>query len=408
MVQANQNIIKPENEFWKRVKFSMHKDDLDQSIVEIDRTSQLLERLREKSQQEQQSMVQMTSLTSKAVARRLQKVQERAASLYQAVAQSWRHSCHLRHSTRLYLDSRIEGFEAKEMAPKVIGRTKIDFSLALEGCAKQSYHSCTVEVMDVNEPCHARGGAGVTFAPIPGSSSPLKRPEVESMCRVLNQQNTNQEFLKLYLEGNQKLSYEQVVPAVTRGRLCHVHGGRMVSLRDILQDPAHQRALHLRQRLGLAVLIASSTLQLHGTNWYPNLRKGSFLFSQGPKGDIDYKHPFVACEFDKEPGARRSARAELELLDLGILILELWHRQTFESFAIDSGLTLEDTYDSRQIVARKWIDDTKDEMVTSVNSAAFRCINCRFDAVHLDLLDNKLNASIYEGVVKALWENCKV
>ena len=36
MVSANQHIDKPGSEFWKRVKFSMHKDDLERCIREID------------------------------------------------------------------------------------------------------------------------------------------------------------------------------------------------------------------------------------------------------------------------------------------------------------------------------------------------------------------------------------
>ena len=215
--------------------------------------------------------------------------------------------------------------------------------------------------------------------------------------------------LRLYLAENERLHYENVSSDISNYRFTHVHNGKMVSLKDLLHDPAHRRLLQLKPRVKLAAMMASSALQLHATPWCKRLRNDSLLFVQDTSGKIDLGHPFVACKFNGNHilSSASPSQAETELLDLGILILELWHNEPMETFARDLSLTLDDTFDTRQSVARKWIAETKDDLLTSVYDAAVRCINCRFDTVDVDLTDHKLNLSIFDNVVKPLWENCK-
>jgi hypothetical protein len=411
MVDANQHIDKPGSEFWKRVKFSMHKDDLERSIKEIDEFSRLLERLREKSQQDHQIMVQSSSSRAKVVASMLRKVQVRASKLYRALAQSWTQSCQDPHGARLYLDYRIDTFEASKKLFAISKQKSIEFSVTLRGCTNPSYHACVVEVFNLDdfESFDNVRKPAVSFKTTPDAVATTKRLDVDNMCHVLNQCMSKKQSLKLYLVENERLRYEHVSPDTSDCRLSHVHGGKVVSLRDLLQDPTYRRALQLKPRVKLAAVMASSALQLHATPWCRSLRNESLLFMQDLNGKIDLRNPFVACSFDDtyNLSSACSSQAESELLDLGILILELWHNETIDTFARDMGLILEDTFDSRQSVARKWIAETKDDLLTSVYDAAVRCINCRFDAVDIDLMDHKLNISIFDGVVRPLWENCK-
>ncbi|KAJ6168187.1 hypothetical protein N7497_001030 [Penicillium chrysogenum] len=68
------------------------------------------------------------------------------------------------------------------------------------------------------------------------------------------------------------------------------------------------------------------------------------------------------------------------MFELGILLLELWHAQSIESFAADNGLNLASSSLSRPEVARKWIEDSEDEgdMMPIYLDAATRCIECTF------------------------------
>src|SRR5262249_1164618 len=146
MVKANQDIDNPGHEFWKRVRFSMRKDDLERGIKEIDEFSRLLERLREKSQHDQQIMVQSGSSSARAMGTMLRKVQVRASKLYRALAQSWTQSCQDPHGARLYLDNRIEAFEASR---KLAKSNKIEFNVTLQGCSNASHCTCVVEVLNL-------------------------------------------------------------------------------------------------------------------------------------------------------------------------------------------------------------------------------------------------------------------
>jgi hypothetical protein len=390
----------------------MRRDDLEASIKEIDRLSRQLERLCEGSQQEHQIMMQSSSAKTRVAVSMLANVRIRALRLYRALAQSWTHSCRDPHGARLYLDYRADEHEASK---KSFAPYKIEFNVTLQTCTNPSYHTCVVEALNIDdfEYCSNDSKSTVAFKITSDVVATTKKLDVNNMCHVLNQSGSTKPSLRLYLVENERLCYEHASPGIADRRLSQVHDGKMVSLQHLLQDPTSRRLLQLKPRVKLAAMMASSALQLHATPWCRKLRNESLLFVQDVSGKVDLGHPFVACNFDGNfdgnynPSAASPSQAEPELLDLGILILELWHNETMETFARDWGVALDDTFDTRQRVARKWIAETKDDLLTSVYDAAVRCINCRFDTVNVDLTDPTLSMSIFDGVAKPLWENCK-
>ena len=399
------------NEFWRRVKFSMNKDDLESSINEIDKLSSLLERLREKSQQYHQFTIQSSSSSTRAVVSMLRKVQIRALRLHKALAQSWAQSCHDPHGARLYLDARVDKFEACKKFSAPYKQNNIEFSITLQNCTNQSYHTCVVEALSFDDfkSFSTPTNPAVSFQMTSNAVGTPNRSDVDNICHVLNHCMNKKNFLRLYLVENERLCYEHVSSDISTHSLSHAHDEKMVSLQRLLQDPAYKRTMQLRPRVKLAAMMASTALQLHSTPWCRNLRNETMLFVQDLSGQVDLGNPFVACTIHGNCALSSScpAQSESELLDLGILILELWHNQTIDAFARDSGLAFDDTFDVRRSVARKWISETKDDLLPSFYDAAVRCINCRFDTVDVDLTDHKLNISIFEGVVKPLWENCR-
>ena len=408
---AKSHIDRPGNEFWRRVKFSMRKDDLEISINEIDRLSRLLERLREKSHQDHQFTTQSSSSSTIAVVSMLRKVQIRALRLHKALAQSWAQSCQDPHGARLYLDARVDKFEARKKFSAPYKQNNIEFSITLQNCTNQSYHTCVVEALNFDdfESFSNPKKSAVSFQTTSNVVGTTKRSDVDNICHVLNHCINEKNFLRLYLVGNERLCYEHVSSDISSRSLGRAHDEKMVSLRCLLQDSTYKRVMQLKPRVKLAAMMASTALQLHSTPWCRNLRNETLLFVQDLNGKIDLGNPFVACIIHGNCALSSScpAQSETELLDLGILILELWHNQTIDVFARDSGLAFDDRFDARRSVARKWISETKDDLLTSVYDAAVRCINCRFDTVDVDLTDHKLNVSIFEGVVKPLWENCR-
>lgn len=412
MVRVNQHIDKPGSDFLKKVKFSMHKDDVERSIKDLDEHSRMLERLRERSQQDRQFIVQHSSSSTKAIVAKLRKVRIHVTNLHRALALGLTQSCHGSHEARLYLDCRVDPTGHNRMALAKQKQSDIQFGVSLRECSSKSYKTCVVEVLDCDD-CdrsHNLSNSTVSFKPGIATATAIQKLDVDDMCLTLNKSMSIQKQLRLYLEEGDRLSYQYFSSSNPDPRLGHVHGGNLITLRDLLQQPAHKKSLHLNPAVHLAATMASSVLQLHATPWCGTLRNDTLLFAEDSQGTVDFSNPFVACRVhgkDRQ-GNTCSIQDESRLLDLGILILELWHRQNMDDFAILMGLSLEDTYDSRQSVARRWIDETKDNLLASVYDAAVICVNCRLNAAKIDLTDRKQSMSIFETVIKPLRDNCKV
>jgi hypothetical protein len=98
------------------------------------------------------------------------------------------------------------------------------------------------------------------------------------------------------------------------------------------------------------------------------------------------------------------------MLELGILLLELWHAQTIELFAADNGLKLTKSFGSRYEVAQKWIAHSEDEgdMMPFYLEAATRCIECTFttSTAKPDWNDFTFQKSVCQYVLKPLLDIC--
>jgi hypothetical protein len=116
------------------------------------------------------------------------------------------------------------------------------------------------------------------------------------------------------------------------------------TLREVLQDPSFAR----RNRLELAVTLASSVLQLHETPWLDNDRtKDDILFIKR-SDKIIYNHPFVSQRFAKfdqavptvevPPLMRRIIRNQT-LYGLGISLIELWYGKSIKEIISFSEIT---------------------------------------------------------------------
>ncbi|EXJ84054.1 hypothetical protein A1O3_04721 [Capronia epimyces CBS 606.96] len=416
MMQANSPLKQGDRAFLKRLKFSMHKEELESTIRDLDRTSQLLTRLRETSQEANQVILQIPSMKTSKMIALFQQVRKRAYSLYGAMMRSWAKPCHETHIARLYLDNRMD-YLGDGMNRKGTGRNPaIEFTVTLEGRGSQGQstrHTCSIETMGAEDGDGDVENSGktlvVSFA-IP-SSSAVKSPvtkNIDDICHLIVESAIQSQALKIYLRHDGVLCYRcapgggmQTITTPT------TINDELISLQEILHLP--KARLSLRQRVRLSAVVASSAMQLHATPWCAALRKECFSFlehNDSGRTWVDLDHPFVTCLF-KNPGQTTRKSGEAELLDLGILIIELWENESIEAFAAQMHLQLLDTYDCRQSIARCWLKEKRDDMLPPVFGAARRCVECRFDTLSVDWDDRKVNLSIFEGVVKPLWESCR-
>lgn len=120
--------------------------------------------------------------------------------------------------------------------------------------------------------------------------------------------------------------------------------------------------------------------------------------------------PFIIHKFSEVSTVRLMYKADArhQLLDLGIVLLEIRHNRSFESWASAHDYTLNSSYGSRYDAASMWLRDSVGEMEPSYFDAAARCIECTFQTRSAipDWEDLDFRKSICELVIKPLWSNC--
>lgn len=166
-----------------------------------------------------------------------------------------------------------------------------------------------------------------------------------------------------------------------------------------------------KQQTILALDIAASVLQLRQTHWslfsWTNKRIQFLLSSQG-----EFWGPFVEELIDKQssktplhPNHQGPDPNEV-LLELAILLLEIWHHKPLEMWAEKSGIKSVDTPEARRIAAIRWLQLTSDRLPPYHLAAIEQCL--AFCSGRLRVWDDSEFQKLYcENVVKPLRESCK-
>ena len=184
----------------------------------------------------------------------------------------------------------------------------------------------------------------------------------------------------------------------------------------------------MKERLELAVELASGLLQLHATPWlHRRWNKSDILFLKNtilPNSNtiqrfrpVDVKQPLVSKGFQPNSPTllHASANAALRhpnptLLDLGILLLELYFGQSIEQKRQPEDLSADGKPHTNTdlYTARNWLDETfQMSMSPRFWSATKHCIDIHvYDPMvkNPDLCDEGFREAFYEKVVLPLEE----
>ena len=186
------------------------------------------------------------------------------------------------------------------------------------------------------------------------------------------------------------------------------------SLRSVLQDSGFAQ----RDRLQLAVTLASNVLQLHETPWLDeNWGKDDIVFIQRSEQTI-YDQPFVLQRFGQAnrppshsvpPSMRRIIRNQT-LYALGVSLIELWYGRAIselrkpEDGPLGTGNAQIDPMTEWNTVDRL-VDELYSEAGGKYADAVRRCTRCDFDRRASSLKDIAFQKAVYQGVVAQLKEN---
>lgn len=166
-----------------------------------------------------------------------------------------------------------------------------------------------------------------------------------------------------------------------------------------------------KQQTILALDIASSVLQLRQTHWslfpWTNKRIQLLLSEQG-----EFWGPFVEELIDQRisktplgPSPEGPDPKEV-LLELAILLLEIWHHKPLEMCTGKLGIESVDTPEARRIAAIRWLELTSDRLPPHHLTAVEQCL--AFCSGRLRVWSDSEFQKLYcENVVKPLQESCK-
>ncbi|KAL8702926.1 MAG: hypothetical protein Q9201_003906 [Fulgogasparrea decipioides] len=245
----------------------------------------------------------------------------------------------------------------------------------------------------------------------PGNETSVNEARSDSLCSVLccSRDGPPRPCLGGPSLGHDRSHYE--VSTLSKN---HHSGTQSLNLHEILdrnQCPPMTSAigssctrLTRRARLQLAVILASTILQLHTTPWLESNWSGNHIQFYG--GSLD--HPYVSKAF-AEPG--RATAGEVceqfcgpirnrSLFGLGVLLLELAEKKPLDTYKNrEQPVPFEDF-----IIASQRLQNLADEEGPGYVEAAQACIFCNFGskAKELDLDNDSFRQAVYEDVILPL------
>lgn len=361
------------------------------------------------------------------LAKALRHVRTFATNLSQAIPQRWGSKCHSKHEARLFLEDRVDN------ALDILKHTKTDsfvpilaFQLIFIAGINQEqrlWHETVVqvfgeEVEELAKPpllSQDSGGSQVTFS---GTTSAMViKPDITTIndiCITIKEAYIRKEEIAFAIVGNQKMGTictEKTIKMKSQ----HVETMTLNALFSAVPTHRHVPILPLKFRMLLALRLASNLLQLLQTGWLQDtLSKDLVHFQLKPAVDnkqvkLDLDRPFVSLMVDHStekstrPG---SVEPKVALLELGILLLEIWHESTLESrFEL---LEVPKGYYLRLAMAVEWLDDTDNPLPELYDRAVSYCIQRPAGEGRVTNWDDiKFWGKICGEVIEPLSKNCR-
>ncbi|KIY01466.1 uncharacterized protein Z520_03018 [Fonsecaea multimorphosa CBS 102226] len=428
-IQANRHSVGNGLDLRARFNLTLGKSDVDKSIQELDRSILILDRLSAAVAANRDATESSISRTATKFAAAVAKTRDNAERLYSAIANGWTCKFHKSHEVKLRLDRSPPALTRAALKTNHSPTKELVFEVVFRCDQPQNdiiWHESRVEML---EDPHVNG-AGVTAAqsattvnsrpkviisvPPKAKVLPATSQKVVCLCTSLHGAVTANKALHLYIASQTNMHCDQrECPAPSSAGKFDVR-----SLREFLSiQGGHYRRIALRDRMLLALTLAISLLQLHETPWlYESWSKETIQFMKAPgaKGksvatlDIDFTRPLISREFfSPSHGSPKHLQPKEALLELGIMLLELWYEKTIEDQF--PGDPLPADYWGKLRLASIWLEDTTNPLLPQYRLAVAQCVKCffggGFSSPSWD--DFEFRKALVRDMVEPLHENCK-
>lgn len=185
-----------------------------------------------------------------------------------------------------------------------------------------------------------------------------------------------------------------------------------ITLEAVLQQGAANKQLRMtpKQRSLLALDIASSIIQLRKTGWsspaFSSKVIKCILGSNGTSARVSTT-PFIEQMAELSRATSPGSEPKAALLELAILLLEIWHHETLEMWATEAGFGETSTIRERLVAATEWLDTTAAEFPIHYLEAVEQCLSlCVQRSREWD--DDDFLRLYCENVVKPLHMSCEI
>jgi hypothetical protein len=228
--------------------------------------------------------------------------------------------------------------------------------------------------------------------------------DVVDICTAVRNQQGSQACLSFCFDYYGKLRGVYTNPVSNTGFPCDCHDrsssitniNKVLSLDTLLSGSTSENGCRMsrKDRMALAVTLASSYLQLETTPWLKDSWGKSDIVFETPSSNsnqqIDVKRAFVISSVESRTVNAQSGSQQTNgnycLLALGILLLELSTGQSFERRRV-VGSTQENRDPAQQSVERlmklaeasKWLSTVEDDLSNGFLLAIRHCIRSYFD-----------------------------
>jgi hypothetical protein len=400
------------------------------TIQEIDDGTAALDRFSRLTLSNRQTIQSNSSRKALNLAKALRHIRKFATTLYLAILDGFREGCHDNHETRLYLEDRVDiAADILQRIGKSNSTTPLiifDLVFTVGTGQKNVSYETAVQVFDeddcdenfnlaLEDPIYQDSRANsVVRLLVSQTSSALKREiaSISSICAAIKEAGASQRRISFALVGNQRIG--TILDDAQPFRQLQEETTDAISLKQILQ--AEKNLLPWKFRMLLALRLASSLLQLLQTQWLERAWSKEVVFflvhpvmSQPARtqAQIDLNRPFVQCTFSGTKQAPQGIEPKVALLELGILLLEIWHKTTLEArFGLEEAPT---AYYDRMARAVEWLDDADEPLPDLYDKSVAHCfrVNIGGDTRFLDWEDTKLWGVICGDIIAPLSKICK-
>ena len=422
MVLANPRQASGKFEFKKRVKFGLSKKRIKKLLEELDLNIRELERFADHGEKlEQRSKgAWKTSLN-------WERLRQGAEQLHGAVT-TWNCPCQTDHATNLGLEQRLDITKSKRLK-RGNGKDDISFSVSFTSfdMATLEWREAEVriepkqEMEDIPEISRVstRSSTLVSFdIDPPQDSRSIKSKmtmvgptllDIDDMCSTIKGAPRSASRLGFSLSENGRLRGVYVADGEAEAGKAPFAG--TVSLAELLlpaKAGGPKTKLSRRDRYSLAVVIASSTLQLCSTSWLSSARGSTystsdilFVRTADSAKPFDIARPYLKQpHIDRkvagnEPAASVFASENTTLLALALILLELYFGERHDEHAAGTGAGVHS--DSMSSVfaalatAQRWVTAERENLSAAFLQATSHCLRCFADPLS-SLKDGGLSA----------------